>query len=149
MLSTQLRQDVEEGNTLLVEGVRPVYYRRRLVPMNEQIGVGHVSAFNDRDAYRRDYLALLLGADTQSLGFNPRPSYSIRWTSAEAFAAQANCLRDLNHRSFMQLATQLHDEGLLTDEERETLRAKITFAVHDLRTDKTIALPSLGLAKVP
>jgi len=116
--------------------------------MNTQVGIGHESTFDDRDLYRRDYLALLLGADT-SLGIDPRPSYSVRWTSPEAFAAQAKRLRDLHHRSFSQLATQLHDEGLLTSEESETLRPKITFAVHDLRTDKTIVLPSLGRAKSP
>jgi len=140
----ELRQEVEDGDVLLVEGVRPVYYRCQVVPMNQQIGTGQESTFNDRDLFRRDYLARLLGTDTQSLAFNPRPSYSIRWTSAEAFAAQAKRLHDLHHRSFSQLATQLHDDGLLTSEESETLRPKLTFAVHDLRTDKTIVLPSLG-----
>ena len=140
----ELRQEVEDGNVLLVEGVRPVYYRRQVVPMNKQIGISRESTFNERDLFRRDYLAWLLGKDAQSLGFNPRPSYSIRWTSAEAFAAQAKRLRDLHHRSFSQLAPQLHDDGLLTSEESETLRPKLTFAVHDLRTDKTMVLPSLG-----
>ena len=145
----ELTEAAEEGNVLVAEGVCPVYYRRQLVPMNQQIGVGHGSTFNDRDIYRRDYLALLLGQDSQSLGLNPRPSYPIRWTSAEAFAAHARRIRDLHLRSFWQLERQLHDEGLLTSEESETLRPKITFAVHDLRTDKTIVLPSLGWAKLP
>jgi hypothetical protein len=139
----ELTEEAAEGNVLVAEGLRPVYYRHQFVPLNQQIGVGHESTFNDRDIYRRDYLALLLGQDPQSLGFNPRPSYPIQWTTPEAFAADARRIRELQRRSFLQMAGRLHDEGLLSAEGRETLHPKITFEVHDLRSYKTVPLPVL------
>jgi hypothetical protein len=66
---------------------------------NKQANWYRESTFNDRDLYRGDYLSLL-SADTQSLSFNPRPSYSIRWTSAVP-SAQAKHLRPA-YRSFTQ-----------------------------------------------
>jgi hypothetical protein len=77
--------------------------------MNQQIGVGHRAAFS---CSGKEYLAGLLGGDSQTQSLNPRPSHAIRWTTAEALVAQAKRIHELHNRSFWQQVKELHEERL-------------------------------------
>ncbi|MBZ5537281.1 MAG: hypothetical protein LAO31_15105 [Acidobacteriia bacterium] len=124
----------QRGDVVVAPGPHTVYYRR-------QIGWGSSDSTKvDRDPYRREYLAYLLGRELSSFTFNPRAYHTVQWKGPEDFTREVTLLWEGKKSMFQKLVHDLRESNLLSDEEVESLRPNISLQVHDSREDQSIPL---------
>jgi hypothetical protein len=123
----------QRGDVAFAPGPHTVYYRR-------QMGSGFSDSKVDRDPYRREYLAYLLGRELSSFTFNPRAYDTILWKGPEDFTRDFALLWESKKNMFQMLVHDLRERDLLSDEEAESLKPNISFQIHDEREDKSVPL---------
>jgi hypothetical protein len=125
------------GDVVVAPGPHTVYYRRHF-------GWSTYNTQNDRDQYRREYLALLVGQDLRLFNFDTRVYRTIQWTGADEFTRQVGNLGERERIIFRTLVNDLLQKGLLSEEEATALKPNISIVVQDMRKDKSISLPVLS-----
>lgn len=125
------------GDVVVAPGPHTVYYRR-------QFGWSSYDTEDDRDQYRREYLALLLGRDLRWFNFDPRPYQTIHWKGSEEYTRAIGDLWKEKQTMFRILVNDLQQRDLLSEEEAASLKPNISLVVRDLRNDNSISLPVLS-----
>lgn len=132
------------GATLLAGGADPSYYRRKVGRLYSDIeGGGHcgnVIEFS-RDVLRQHYLARMLGHEQDDPPLKASIQQVIVWEDGKAYLA---CLKDFvqqQQAAFKDVADELKNDQLITEDEAITARPHIEITVVDYREDKTTPLP--------
>lgn len=121
----------QRGDVVLAPGPHTVYYHRGWASSDSEV---------DRDLYRREYLAYLLGKELSSFTFNPRAYHTIQWKGPEEFTRELTLLWESKKSMFQMLVHDLRVSHLLSDAEAESLRPNISLQVRDSRQDQSIPL---------
>jgi len=127
--------------TTLCDGVHPVYVRRT-VSSGGRLWDSCVDSFPDpREEYRREWLeAYLEGADVPDL-----PAFAtldVKWTGGrQTWTRRTTRAVEQLHAAFRAWRDALYARGLLTDEDRRTVRPQLELEVVDWRRLKRHPLP--------
>lgn len=128
------------GAVVLTARRRTVYYLRTGAGGRDgyQFGCGEV----ERDAYRLEYLADLLGTSVEDLGLTAYPFREVVCRDARGCRRALAALRDEVAQAYAGVLGRLSGEGLLDAAEAEGLRPDLTLRLYDERDGKTFPLPA-------
>jgi hypothetical protein len=130
------------GRVLVAPGPHPIYYKRREV--KEGVGgIGISRSRRDRNRYRIEYLAELLGTPVKTVGLRPRSLALVMWKDEAAYLAEAWKAHRRIYRAWDAVVESLRELELLTEEEAKGLRPDLRTAVDDQRESKFPVLPRL------
>jgi hypothetical protein len=138
----ELTPESSDDGALFCDGPIPVYCRRGTVAPHIWVGRGYCWSEINRNRYRLEYLATLLGVSKNSLETGHQKSFFIRWQGIDKYNNDLDEMLDHEKEAFAHLKEQLIQRDLLTLEEAEMLHPNIKLPmVVDLRKDRLIPLP--------
>ena len=125
----QLSDKARRGDVLLAPGRHPIYYRRESSSSGATIPI-------DRNAYRYDFLAELMGTPLETLAIQPYVSETIHWTNPDAYLSAMVTFRDSAQKRFQLLLSRLREADVLTPSQAEGLKLQLNVRVIDIRDNK-------------
>ncbi len=133
----------EAGATLLAPGPHPVYYRRKVV--SRRTG-GFIAwrPLGNRNSYRFDYLADLVGTQPRQLGIKEKSWVIVMWRDKQQYVREARKARRNIETAYHGILERLQALKLLTEEEAATLAPKIKTSIADERKEGSPLLPPLN-----
>jgi hypothetical protein len=138
--SYQLTQQPKRDAVVVAPGAHPVFY--------ERLAVGSGASFSDygvnRDRYRLEYLASLLGQSVSELGLRERYTKLINWSGVQSYKVDVISFRELVKGNFERLKERCVEKELLSATETEALKPNLIITVNDMRENKTPALPEIS-----
>jgi hypothetical protein len=130
------------GRVLVAPGPHPIYYKRREVKEGAG-GIGTTTSLGDRNRYRIEYLAELLGTPVKSIGLRTHSFVVVAWKDEASYLADAWNAHQRIYRAWDGVVESLLDLELLTAEEAKGLRPELKTIVDDRRESKFPRLPEL------
>ena len=138
--------------TLLANGPRPVYVKRRERADPGIVGGGR-SWTLDRAKLAAEWAASLLGTDTEAIGLPDKKFLSVAWTGAEtdpmSFRDKVVAARDAQAAPVWRVARRLLEARLLTRAEAYAFEPDVVVEIEDTREDRATALPELPALERP
>ena len=138
--SYELNATPLRGAVVVARGRHTIYYVRT-GPESGQAqyyGCGDV----DRDVYRVEYLADLLGTTEENLGLEARSFHEVVCRDARECRRALAALRDETARTYAGVLERLFGAELLDPAEASELKPDLTFKLYDQRDGKTSPLPA-------
>jgi hypothetical protein len=137
----ELQMHPDQDTVLLCNGPVPIFYRRSIVAPGRQIGVGDCLSDMNKNRYRGEYLALLLGVPMDSMELRYQRTHYVRWNGTEKYKNDLAKFVDQENEAFSHLVEHLTESNLIERHEANTLTLKIEVSkVVDLRKDRSIPL---------
>ena len=126
------------GDVLLAPGPRDVYYRKKLVPPDKQVGFGSCFAMLDRNAMNISYLARLDGPLSDHTEQLFHKNTNVRFSGADGLRRQMELAlqnQEAEIRGFIQTIAQKNNLRL------PDVQLSIVPEVDDARANRTEPLP--------
>jgi hypothetical protein len=132
------------GATLLADGADPAYYRRKVGRLYGDIeGGGHcgnVIAYS-WDLLRQHYVARMLGRAQEDPPLKASIYRTIMWESGKTYLARLRGYIRKQQDAFSEVANELKNDQLITQEETTAAKAHLEITIVDDRKDKSTPLP--------
>lgn len=131
---------------VIAPGPHSVFYERQVVEpgvTNQRWGSSYDYGV-ERDRYRLEYLAALLGQTASQLELQENYSKSIAWTGIQRYKVDVISFRELVTGEFDHLKRQCVEGNLLSESEAEELKPNLIITVTDIRKNKTPPLPEIS-----
>lgn len=130
------------GSVLVAPGPHSIYYVRREVKGGSG-GIGSTWSHGDRDRYRIEYLAALLGMPAKKIGLRQRSFAFVMWKDEASYLEEAWKAHQRIYRPWEDVVESLRELDLLTEDEAKGLHPEVKTIVDDQRESKVPALPEL------
>lgn len=131
------------GAVVLSTGRRTIYYQRLVASGTSQQPFSWPDSGGHDDLERAEYLAALLDASKEELGFDPQPSFAVIWSDAEQFRTEVEGIRNQVRMKYNDLIARLVSNRLLSETEAASLRPQISITVVDSRENPSTPLPEI------
>lgn len=129
------------GQTFLAGGPDPSFYARR-VSGPDSIGGEFVCGFmRAPDVLREHFLASLAGDDPEDPTVRSSMQTTIMWQNDQQYLRELRTLVDQQQSQFEKLGKKLMDAGVISAEERASLRPSLQVRISDERSNKPSTLP--------
>jgi hypothetical protein len=106
-------------------------------------GIGGSGSSRDRNLYRIEYLAELLGTPVKTIGLRPRSYAILTWKDEATYLEETWKAHQRIYRAWDAVVESLGELELLTAEEARGLRPEVRTIVGDQRESKFPRLPRL------
>jgi hypothetical protein len=137
----QLVDFASEGYVLVAKGPRDVYYRRTVVPTNQQVGWGVPDSLSDRQQERLEYLAALNQTSADEIIQTFSPTSTIWWHGREDFTRMVDVDLDGQAARVQSFVAAAGKRGLGN---LAGLRLRIVTTVEDHRRSATSSPPEVA-----
>jgi hypothetical protein len=133
---------------------RPIYYQRWVFEPGDKFRLEFPSITWDphlgdgRDDFRFEYLAMLLQQNLEDVAFDSKPDREIQWTGPTDYFSEVESVCTHVLARYDDLVTRLAAFGLLTQSEAGSLNARVHLRIVNLRENKGIPLPEIGMERV-
>jgi hypothetical protein len=133
---------LQPGRTLLSGGTDPVYYLRVQSTNGRSSGFGECGVGIVPDEVRGHFLARLLGTSTDDPLIQSTASTAIEWRNDGQYLSEIAAFIEHEENRYTLIANKLVERGLLTAEERQSVRPTLMLEVVDHRRNRDGTLPT-------
>jgi hypothetical protein len=131
------------GATLFAPGPHPISYRRKVIEQGRG-ALGSRRPSGDRNGYRFDYLAELIGTQPKQLAIRQRSHVVVTWRDNQQYLQDVTKARGDIEAGYRRVLDRLQALKLLTKDEASALKPKIKLVISDERKEGLPPLPPLN-----